>query len=471
VLTPQDAANPGHPGNPGDLAPLAGRTLKAPFVAAGGSVALDIPVLGRIPFGNGYFLISPHEIALGGHTSISVPGMSIDGGIDGDWILGTDRFNLHGVLEGCVAGLPILCPSVEAWVSTNGMAVCYGDIRHPGWHPGAGYHWGDAWPTIWLGFPFGNCKPSTYWLVLSARDARATSGAAVTVAPGETLKDIRVKGLDGAPSVQIRGPGGEIISTATSTYVTNQTFAILRQNEGDVTWIGIHDGTPGRYTITPLPGSPAIATVASTRPGSRQITATVSASGPRRTLRYTIDSPTGQRVTLFERGASIYQRIGTARGSHGKMRFTPAPGPGGVRQIVAQISVDGVPAPDRVVGQYRAPAPPKIVKPANLQVTRDGTTLMISWRPVPGATLYGVMVKQRSADERLITVPPGRHSLRVGGIGKSQNGIVLLAARGQDGHAGQPSITRFAATEKPYTVFRPFKLLGKPAVRQPARNR
>ena len=461
VLTPQDAANPGHPGNPGDLAPLAGRRLTSAFVAAGGSVGVDLTVLGRIPFGNGYFLISPHEIALGGHATISVPGMSIDGGIDGDWILGTDRFNLHGVIEGCVAGLPVFCPSVEAWVSTNGMAVCFGDIRHEGWHPGAGYHWGDAWPTIWLGFPFGNCKPSHYWLVLSARDARAASSATVTVAPEETLKDIRVKGLGGAPSVEVRGPGGQTISTATSTYVTNRTFAILRQNEGDVTWIGIAHGHPGRYTITPLPGSPPIAGIASTRSGSQRITAVVSGNGSHRTVRYTIGSPAGKEVTLFERGPSVYKRIGSTRGSHGTMHLSPAPGPGGTRQIIAQITVDGVPAPSLIVGRYRAPNPPRMVKPANLRVTRRGTTLLISWRSVSGASAYGVMIKQRSAGERLITVSARRHSIRVTDIGTSQNGVVFVSAHGQQAW-GQGAATRFATTTKPHTVLRPFKLLGKP---------
>ena len=469
VLSPEDAKSPEHPGDPGDLAALTGRRLTSPFVAAGGSVGVDIPVLGRIPFGSGYMLISPDEIALGGHTSISVPGMSIDGGLDGDWAFRTGLFTLHGSIEACVAGLPIFCPRVEAWITNRGMVACFGDIRHEGWHPGAGYYWGDAWPTVWLGWPAGNCKPSHYWNT-AASAARTASAQSFTVARGEVLKDVSLRGVGGAPNIEIRGPDGETVSSATGSFVATGRFAILRQDAGNVTWIGVEHGAPGRYTITLLPGSPPIAGVAATRPGSHTIKASVTGNGPRRTLRYLIGSPVGQRVTFFERGRSVFRRIGNARAGRGVIRFAPAPGPGGVRQIVAQIQVDGVPAPDRVAGSYRAPAPFKAVKPSALRATRRGTMLLVSWRREAGATMYGVVVNQRSAGERLIRLRAGRHSVRIGGIGKSQSGTVAVSARGGVLDWGRPSVARFPATQKPFSVLRPFGQLGKPPPKRASRH-
>ena len=469
VLSPEDAKSPEHPGDPGDLAALTGRRLTSPFVAAGGSVGVDIPVLGRIPFGSGYMLISPDEIALGGHTSISVPGMSINGGLDGDWAFRTGLFTLHGSIETCVAGLPIFCPRVEAWITNRGMVACFGDIRNEGWHPGAGYYWGDAWPTVWLGWPAGNCKPSHYWNnAVSA--ARTASVPSFTVRRGEVLKDVRLRGVGGAPNIEIRGPDGETVSSATGSFVTTGRFAILRQDAGNVTWIGVEHGAPGRYTITLLPGSPGIAGVAATRPGSHTIRASVTGNGPRRILRYRIGSPVGERVTFFERGRSVFRRIGNARAGRGVIPFAPAPGPGGVRQIVAQIQVDGVPAPDRLAGSYRAPAPFKAVKPSALRVTRRGTTLLVSWRREAGASTYGIVVNQRSAGERLIRLRAGRHSIRIGGIGKSQSGTVAVSARGVLLDWGRPSVARFPATQKPFTVLRPFGQLGKPPRKRASRQ-
>ena len=43
TLSPADASNPGEPGKPGDLTPLAGRTITTAFVAAGGSVSVNLP--------------------------------------------------------------------------------------------------------------------------------------------------------------------------------------------------------------------------------------------------------------------------------------------------------------------------------------------------------------------------------------------------------------------------------------------
>jgi hypothetical protein len=225
------------------------------------------------------------------------------------------------------------------------------------------------------------------------------------------------------------------------------------------------------YRSRRSPGSPPIAGVAATRPGSRTIKASVTGSGPRRTLHYLIGSPVGQLVTFFERGPSVFTRIGSARGGRGVIRFAPAAGPGGVRQIVAQIQVDGVPAPDRVAGRYRAPAPFTAVKPAALRVTRRGTTLLVSWRPEAGATMYGITINQRSAGQRLIRLPAGRHSVRIRGIGKSQSGSVAVAARGALLGWGRPSVAGFPAIQRPFTVLRPFGQLGKPAPKRPTRHR
>jgi concanavalin A-like lectin/glucanase superfamily protein len=458
TLSPEDAKSPGN-GDVGDLAPLAGRTLVSPFVALGGTASLRIPGLDQgIDFGNGYVLYSfPDYIALGGGVRVVMPGFTVNGGLDGELSFRTKLFSLHGSIQACIAGL--LCGGLEAWASNRGIVACVGDIRHGGLHPGIGYHWGDFWPTVWL---VDGCTPSNYWItsVTGAADA-AAAAQTFTVARGETAKNVRLLGAGGAPNVEVRGPDGETVSTATRTYVTSRTLAILRQDAGKVTWIGVNHGKPGRYTITLLPGSPRITGIAGTRPGSREIKATVTGSASRRTLRYLIASPGGERVAFFERAGTTFHLLGTARSRRGVIHFTPAPGRGGSREIVAQIQVDGVAAPDRTVGHYRASATVKTGNPRSLVVKRRRTALLISWRRVRGAIGYAIVIKQRSAAERVVKLAPGRHTARVAGIAKTQSGTVSVSARGPLLDWGRPSVARFTATKQPHTVLRPFSQLSK----------
>lgn len=187
----------------------------------------------------------------------------------------------------------------------------------------------------------------------------------------------------------------------------------------------------------------------------------MTGSASRRTLRYVVGSPAGERVTFFERAGTTFSRLGTARGSHGAIDFTPAPGRGGVREIVAQIQVDGVAEPDRAVGRYRAPATVKTGKPRSLVVKRHGAALLISWRPATGATSYAIVVNRRTAAERVIRLSARRHRIRIAGIAKTQSGTVAVSARGALRDWGRPGVGRFRATQPPATVLRPFKLLGR----------
>jgi hypothetical protein len=236
---------------------------------------------------------------------------------------------------------------------------------------------------------------------------------------------------------------------------------VLRQDEQTVTWVGVADAKPGKYTVTTLPGSAPIASLAATRKGYGDIKASLSGTGGGRTLRYDVGPPGGQRVTFFERGEATFRRLGTATHGRGAIHFAPAPGPAGAREIVAQMQVDNVPAPDRVVARYRAPRPVKTAPPRAVVVQRNGTALVISWTPVAGATTYGVVVKQRTGDSRMIRVSARSHRVRVAGIAKAENGTVAVSARGPLGDWGRPRVGRFRATARPFTVLRPFRLLGR----------
>ena len=309
----------------------------------------------------------PAYVAFGGKVVVIIPGLRITGQVDGQLAALDPRFNVKGSVEACFFGGLIEelgCGSVTAWVSDRGLAACVGDPTNPkskGWHPGAGYKWGLNVPEIW--FPDG-CKPSHYWnntIVAPSAHASAAGDLTFTVAKGEDSKSIKLTGAGGAPKVKITSPKGETISTDEGNFVHHGTLGVLRPKDGtegsnfNTTWAGVLDGVPGTYTVTPLPNSPKITGLAETRPGERELKASVKKAGKRRVLSYEVGGLAGKKVTFFERGKASYRALGTAKSSKGKIKFTPTIGPGGKREIVARIEVDGMMTPERVVAHFKAP--------------------------------------------------------------------------------------------------------------------
>ena len=317
----------------GALGKLVGRTFVGPTIALGGNFSLSVSSSLAIPIGNAYLAYSaPDYIALGGGAQFIFPGGTIKAAIDGEMRVSQALFSLHGSAEFCFVAL--VCPivGVEAWVTSTGFVVC-GTIAGE-LHPGLGYRWGDTWPEVWL---VDGCKPSPYWpnlgppggLSLAPFASAVTS--VFTVARGERSKNVRLVGVGGAPRVEVRGPDGEVVSTAQGDLARGRTINVLRQDAGRVTWIGVAPAREGRYTVTTLPGSVAIASVAETRPVDEHIRATVSRDGNTRLLRYDVARVSGRQVTFFERGRTSYRRIGTVTGGRGVLSYVAAPGASGLR--------------------------------------------------------------------------------------------------------------------------------------------
>ena len=444
-------------GDVGDeLGVLAGRALVGPTVAVGGTFKLRVPLFGAIPFANAYVAYSyPDYVSLGGAVRIPAPGFAINAGITGEMAVGRGLFDFHGYAEACIAGLACLVRA-DGWVTSTGVVVC-GSIAGE-LHPGAGYRWGDAWPTIWL---VDGCKPSRYWvnvrqqaLGLGPFGAAATS--TFTVARGERTKNVRIEGAGGGPRIEVRGPRGELVSTASGDYARGPTIRILRQDGGKVTWIGVENALPGSYTVTTLPGSVPIAGLAATRPVNDHVRATVTGAGSTRLLRYDVARVPGRVVTFFERGGGTFRRLGSTAGGAGRMRFTPGLGIPGMRQVVAQVRLDGIPAPDRLLGRFRVEAPPRAGRPARVALRRSGGAVNVVWGAAKNAERYLVVLRLRSGAQQVVRVPGGRRSVRLGGVPATQSGTVTVRAVARTGVPGPPAAGRFAARRALPSPVRPF---------------
>ena len=463
------------PASDGDTNHRGQRLLTGTTLAAGGAASLTLPGLASVPLGGAYALYSfPDFVAFGGNATAILPGLRLEGQVDGQMSVHDARFNVEGKVSACflqeLLGTSIGCGvTATAWVSDNGVVACIGDPTDPnshGPHPGAGGSL-DIFRArgrldIWL---IDGCKPSKYWDVsIGSSGVRAAQAGGLTfaVARGERDKNLRLVGADASPRVSVRSPDGETISTDEGGYVNHGTLSIVRA-DGNLTYIGVDNGVPGRYTITPLPGSTRLTGLALTRPGGTELKARVTRSGRARVLYYRVGNLVGRKVTFFERGTSTYRLLGSAAASKGTIRFTPGAGPGGRREIVARSIVEGVPAADQVVAHFSAPSRVRPGSVRHVRVHRRGSALTVSWRPASDATAYGIVVMQRNGVQRVAIVKARRHSVRFANVSRAWGGVVTVTARGPTDqwdprHRGA---ARFRALARPFTVLRDFRQLGR----------
>jgi hypothetical protein len=131
-------------------------------------------------------------------------------------------------------------------------------------------------------------------------------------------------------------------------------------------------------------------------------------------------------VTFVERGGRTYSVIGTVGDRSGKLRFRPAEGRRGRRQIEALVQRNGVTTKILRVASYAAPANARLSKPRRVRVRRRGNRLVVSWRRTAGAQSYAVTVVPRGAPPVMRVTR--RRSVRVGGLPRRARGAVLVAA-------------------------------------------
>jgi hypothetical protein len=122
------------------------------------------------------------------------------------------------------------------------------------------------------------------------------------------------------------------------------------------------------------------------------LAATAAAAGGAMThvLTYRLRAIPGQRVTFIEHGPSGDRTLGSTTRTTGRLRFTSASGPGGVRTIEALVDENGTPRDMIIVARYRAAAARALAAPAKLVLRRRGSSLVASWRPVASASAYAI---------------------------------------------------------------------------------
>ncbi len=411
-------------------------------MAIGADASLKVPYIDTsVRLGGAYFLYSaPAYVAFGGGIDADFfDVLTIQGGANGEFNLGSGKFNLAGRVQVCV--VDIICAGAVGYVSSAGVGACVnvdtfiGDINIGG---GVRYNPFDIY--IW---PFDGCR----WTRFAETNVRGASAAQagkpieVKLADGDRPRAIRLEGATGAPRVRITTPDGKTLDSPDKPGISsNESTRILRSDEVKTTVLGITDPRPGTYTITELPGSPPItksseaedqpkaaisAEVAAAPAAGPASAAAAGDAGDRRTLRYDIRRRKDQRVRFVDIGPGGSRELGTiAGGGKGTLTFTAVPG-SGIHRIEAQFQLAGLEAERVTVARFRPP-PTTLERPQRVAVRRRGRAVTVSWPRVPGATRYEVVATAASGEQRVTTTR--RRTARLTGMPTGSGGRVTVRA-------------------------------------------
>lgn len=445
------------PQNAGALARFAPRTLTTATFGVGGEVYLKLPIVGETKIGSGGVLYSaPDDLSIGGNVRLEEPGFTLYGSVGGEMMISRGLFQFYGGIQACIADISIACLGAGGWVGSVGMVAC---VTIGPWNPGAGYRWGDSSPRVFFGAFGDGCKPSRYWTVFPSHAplaARAAARGSLTfmLARGETSKSVRIGGIGGAPKVLVRAPGGETLIADGTTFQHSRTIASVREPETDSIYLDVVHGRAGTYTVTALPGSASLNGLSATRAGyDTSFRARVTGRGARRVLVYDARRKGGQRVRFFEKGPTTFHLIGSSTGGDGRIRFTPKPGHGGVRSILAVATLDGTPIPDQTLTHFRVATTPNAGRPARVTLRRKGSALVVRWTGASGAARYGVVLKGTGGTLRVFTRGPRSRALVVHGFPATQGVQATVTAQNVLGAWGRPRSSRaLRALRKPLTV-------------------
>jgi hypothetical protein len=374
----------------------------------------------------------------------------IDAGIDLELVslnFSGDVFVLHGDFganlsaKGCLHPplLPDVCATFDGAASPKGLSVCGGPagVDLPDWDPTR------------VKLHLVGCDVSAYRLQAPPAGGASAHAAAAgertfTVARGQRGADLDLTGVGGPPKVELVSPGGQVMAPADLNVKGAKIIAVQSPSHAE-TFVGIRAPQPGVWTVRPVPGSPAIASLSTAQVLTPPtVKASVSGSGAVRTLRYSVrGAVAGTKVSFAEKGKEGIRLIGRANGARGALRFTPAPGAGGTRSVIAVVTQDGFTRAQPVVAHFRAPALRRPGAVGRLSLQRKGTTLRIRFGRSSGAFRYLIHVSATGGlSTQRTTSQPGLvlRGVRPGAaISVSVRGVNIRGVRGPQRTGRRPA--------------------------------
>ncbi len=300
------------------------------------------------------------------------------------------------------------------------------------------YRWTDSAPQIT--FFKDVTSQFTAGLPAPASDGRRAHAAAVNtfqVPAGTAALDVEATGSPGAPAVVLQAPSGGQIVPSTTLARGEQAIAIADPRHG-VTHIGLDHPQAGLWKVLQAPGSqvPVTGVRFALAQAEPVVKATIGGRGRALTLRYRVSLPPKVSVTFAEQTKSLLHVIGRARGRAGTIRFTPALGRGGRRQVIALIDNAGLPVSRPVLASFLAPGPQLPGRTRRLRVGTGGRAFTVSFLPPANAvrTLAIITTTDGRRLQRLFPIGVRRFSIPVigyrDGVRVALSGVSATGRRG-----------------------------------------
>jgi hypothetical protein len=359
------------------------------------------------------------QITMRGNLDLTLGGVGFQGDLAG-FVDGLRAFSAEG--SGTV-GFKGTGLGGEGVVSSTGAAACG---KGPfGLRAGFGVRW-ENFPQPTIMAP--SCGIGD-WRVAGPARASQAGARSFRVRRGTRQLTLSAVGAGAPPAVTLSGPGGVTLS-APATGAALEGGRLAFRNEADATtYLAVARPRPGRWTLTPEPGSAPVLTYRRAEVlGPARVRARVSGHGATRRLRWRVSRRRGLRVSFYERSAAGVRRVAVTRGGRGSQRFRPAATSRPRRRIIALIERRGLPEDQRVVDRFRAGSR-RPGRPARVRIRRRRGVAIVRFSRSRRAVRHEVRV--RISDGRTLLFLPRRpRTIRVGGVARRDR--VTVTVRGLD---------------------------------------
>ncbi len=385
------------------------------------------------------------------------------------------RFNVDGSGKVCV--LSVACLSGEVTASSEGLAGCITVMEGDIWElvKDSDWDWLHFWRTHWelhhwrvragLGVHWGgsvnlmgdSCDVGPY---RAARSARVSAAGVYTirVGSGMTALALKAQGAKKAPGVELIAPNGQ---TYTSPRVAAKIVPghdlFVEDPQTDATQVMIARPVAGVWRLRALGGSRITRIEQASVDPMPTVQAGVGGSGEQRILGYSYQPQAMHTTRFVEEGGKYEQELGVAKGGPckgerdihpnpavcGQLRFTPAPGPAGVRHIYAVTTMNGEETRRELVATYDAPSEPEPTEVPHEMVKRLPDALSISWAG-SGAKIraampvdYDVDVNLTDGRRLLFVLRRGMDHVTIPGVGTHVGARVMISPVREDETLGK----------------------------------
>ena len=318
-------------------------------------------------------------------------------------VVSTDGVSYEGAARVQLPTLPELDGS--SIISTVGLAAC-ADLTF--FEGGFGYRWGGPPPS-----PFAGCDLGPFRVLrASARSTLLGGGTgSIAVPAGLPHAGFAAAAASGPPSITITGPGGlSVSSPADGSALVEESAVIVPVPHESTTYAFIDDPEGGAYRVQSNdPANPLTAVRLAEGLPEPKVKGKVATGKRKFRLRYGLRRIDGQKVTLYERGEGIAERLGKAKPGGGTIAFKPSLALDRRRTIEAEVIQNGQPRELITVARFKAPKLPKPKAP-RVKAKRTKKSLKLSWPKVAGASDY--LVEVEAGAETLYRVVTRKRRLR-----------------------------------------------------------